>query len=63
MEILGHANISTTMNTYTHVLPEASRHAADKLDALFTPDADEREDKAADGDADEDPDAAADEER
>jgi integrase len=38
MEILGHTNINITMNTYAHVLPQVSREAADKLDALLTPD-------------------------
>lgn len=36
MEILGHSQISVTMNTYAHALPETTRAAADKLDALFT---------------------------
>ena len=31
MEILGHAQISTTMNIYTHVAPELQREAADRL--------------------------------
>ena len=34
---LGHADISTTFNTYTHVLPEMDGDAADKLSqALFS---------------------------
>jgi len=32
METLGHANISITMDTYTHVLPELQRQAADAMD-------------------------------
>ena len=33
---LGHANVSITLNTYTHVLPEMDQEAADKLNnALF----------------------------
>ncbi len=36
MEILGHSNISITMNTYSHVLPQAQRDAADLMDALLT---------------------------
>lgn len=35
MDILGHAQISTTMNTYAHVLPETQRQAVAGLDALF----------------------------
>lgn len=34
---LGHANVSVTLNTYTHVLPEMDQEAADKLNqALFS---------------------------
>jgi integrase len=36
MEILGHSQISTTMNTYGHVLPEVQREAVNVLDGLFT---------------------------
>ncbi|WP_205703958.1 hypothetical protein [Candidatus Chloroploca sp. Khr17] len=36
MEILGHSQISTTMNTYGHVLPEVQREAVNLLDGLFT---------------------------
>jgi integrase len=35
MEILRHANISVTMNTYAHVIPEQQRDATTKLAALF----------------------------
>lgn len=35
MDILGHTQISTTMNTYAHVLPETQRQAVAGLDALF----------------------------
>jgi integrase len=35
MEILGHSDISVTMNTYSHVVPELMRDAADKIDAAF----------------------------
>jgi integrase len=35
MEILGHSQISLTMNTYAHVLPETQRKAAVKLDVLL----------------------------
>lgn len=34
---LGHANVSITLNTYTHVLPEMDQEAADKINnALFS---------------------------
>jgi integrase len=33
MEILGHSQISLTMNTYTHVLPELKREAANRMNA------------------------------
>jgi integrase len=32
METLGHSNISITMDTYTHVLPELQRQASDAMD-------------------------------
>jgi hypothetical protein len=35
MEILGHSQISVTMNTYSHVVPELQREAANWLDALL----------------------------
>ncbi len=35
MEILGHSQISMTANTYTHVIPQLERDAADRLDAFF----------------------------
>ena len=31
MEILGHSTITLTMNTYSHVLPQAKRNALDAL--------------------------------
>ena len=31
MEILGHAQISTTMNIYTHIAPEFQKEATDKV--------------------------------
>ena len=31
MEILGHAQISTTMNIYTHIAPELQREATEKV--------------------------------
>ena len=38
MEVLGHSQISLTMNTYTHVLPELRRQAAVRMDELLEPD-------------------------
>ena len=34
-EILGHSRIETTLNIYTHLLPELHDAAAEKMDALF----------------------------
>ena len=31
MEILGHSAIALTMNTYSHVAPEVSREAAERM--------------------------------
>ena len=36
MQTLGHAQISITLNTYSHVSPELSRDAADRLQALLS---------------------------
>jgi integrase len=36
MEILGHSQISLTMNTYTHVLPDLKREAVMSIDAILT---------------------------
>jgi integrase len=35
MAIVGHADIRTTMNIYTHALDESKRDAADAMDDLF----------------------------
>jgi integrase len=35
MEVLGHAEIGVTMNTYAHVLPKLRQEAADAIDELF----------------------------
>ena len=37
MEILGHSQISVTMNTYGHVLPETQQDAVQKLDTVLRP--------------------------
>ena len=35
MEILGHSQIALTMNTYSHVAPEVSREAADRMGRML----------------------------
>ncbi len=35
MELLGHSQITLTMNTYSHVMPELRREAADSMDAVL----------------------------
>jgi integrase len=35
MDVLGHSQISLTMNTYSHVIPEMRRQAADRMDDLL----------------------------
>jgi integrase len=35
MEVLGHAEIGVTMNTYAHALPVLRQEAADAIDELF----------------------------
>ncbi len=34
-EMLGHSLTSTTINTYSHVMPAAQRHAADAMERLL----------------------------
>jgi len=36
-ELLGHANVAFTMQTYAHILPEAQRDVAVKMDAIPNP--------------------------
>ena len=36
MEILGHSQISLTMNTYSHVMPAALKEAANRMDSILT---------------------------
>jgi integrase len=35
MEILGHSQISLTLNTYSHVIPSLQREAASRMDAVL----------------------------
>ena len=37
MEILGHSQIALTMNTYSHVAPEVSWEAADRMARALWP--------------------------
>ena len=37
MEILGHAQISTTMNIYTHIAPEVQKDAAERISSALWP--------------------------
>ena len=37
MEILGHAQISTTMNIYTHIAPELQKEATEKVAGALWP--------------------------
>ncbi len=34
-EMLGHASIALTLDTYSHTIPSMGREAADRLDTLF----------------------------
>jgi integrase len=43
MEILGHSQIALTMNTYSHVAPEISREAADRMARMLWQDDTEAE--------------------
>ena len=36
MELMGHSQLSVTMQVYTHVAPELAREAADQIDALLS---------------------------
>jgi hypothetical protein len=38
METLGHSQISLTMNTYAHVVPELQREAAERMEAVLAGD-------------------------
>jgi integrase len=41
MEILGHGQIALTMNTYSHVAPEVSRVAAERMARALWQDAED----------------------
>ena len=36
MEFLGHTEIGTTMNTYSHIVPELRREAAERMDDVIS---------------------------
>jgi integrase len=36
MDVLGHANITTTQNVYTHVFDNAKRQAAEVMERVFS---------------------------
>lgn len=36
MEILAHSNISLTLGTYSHIIPQLSRETAEKMNAILT---------------------------
>ncbi len=36
MEILGHSQVTLTLNTYSHVLPTMEREAADLMDSVMS---------------------------
>src|SRR5262249_41900823 len=50
MEILGHSAIALTMNTYSHVAPEVSREAAERIARMLWHDT--AEDQVDDGNGD-----------
>jgi hypothetical protein len=50
MEILGHSAIALTMNTYSHIAPEVSREAAERMARMLWHDA--AEDRADDDSGD-----------
>ncbi len=35
MDLVGHSQISTTLDVYTHVMPSLRQDAADRIDALL----------------------------
>ncbi len=54
MEILGHSQIALTMNTYSHIAPEVSREAADRIaDMLWQGDDEDQADEPGTAESDE----------
>ncbi len=47
MEILGHSSISITADTYSHVLPALTQHAASEMDIALSSSSDEDSQKSA----------------
>jgi site-specific recombinase XerD len=37
MKVLGHSQISLTLNTYSHVIPALQRDAAERMDSVLGP--------------------------
>jgi integrase len=35
MEVLGHSDVGMTLNTYSHVVPQLRREAADRMDEIL----------------------------
>jgi integrase len=35
MEVLGHSDVGMTLNTYSHVVPQLRREAADRMDDVL----------------------------
>jgi integrase len=35
MEVLGHSDVGMTLNTYSHVVPQLKREAADRMDEIL----------------------------
>ena len=49
MDILGHAQIAVTMNTYGHVIPAMQQEAASHMDAALRDENEPDEDEADEG--------------
>jgi integrase len=35
MEVLGHSEVGTTLNTYSHVIPQLRQEAADRMNEIL----------------------------